>query len=164
MDSYEADVQQLQAEIIAKEKMFQAKMHQLQTEMTAKEQMFQAEIQQLQTEMAAKDNRTHVEDMEQRDYVERCESGNLETPKKKKASLFPPGYGNRYHDLTATFSRAFRKTPVVTVGLTNVDHYPGHIRVSARVTSVTKTALTVQIGTWHNSEMYQAKVRWMACA
>eukprot|EP00058_Branchiostoma_floridae_P027361 XP_002612852.1 hypothetical protein BRAFLDRAFT_67198 [Branchiostoma floridae] len=66
IDSYQADVQQLQTEMTAKEKMFQAKMRQLQSEMTAKEQMFQAEIQQLQTEMAAKDNRTHVEDMEQR--------------------------------------------------------------------------------------------------
>ncbi|XP_035671541.1 uncharacterized protein LOC118412649 [Branchiostoma floridae] len=136
----------------------QSVLAQLQAEMEAKDQLTLANIQQLQTEMAAKDQR--IQDLEQRDYVERCESGDLGTP----SHAFTSGNGDRHVDLTATFSRAFRTTPVVTVGLRHVDHFATEIRVSATVQSVSTTSLTVRIGTWVDSRLYAANVYWMACA
>eukprot|EP00058_Branchiostoma_floridae_P027362 XP_002612853.1 hypothetical protein BRAFLDRAFT_67197 [Branchiostoma floridae] len=136
----------------------QSVLAQLQADMEAKDQVTLAKIQQLQTELAVKDQR--IQDLEQRDYVERCESGDLGTP----SHAFTSGDGDRHLDLTATFSRAFRTTPVVTVGLRHVDHFATEIRVSATVQSVSTTSLTVRIGTWVDSRLYAANVYWMACA
>ncbi|XP_078666711.1 uncharacterized protein LOC144908746 [Branchiostoma floridae x Branchiostoma belcheri] len=136
----------------------QAEMQHLRNETAAKDQLMQAEIGRLQDEMAEKDLR--IQDLEQRDYIERCESGVLETP----ADVFTSGSGSRHVDVTATFGRPFRTTPVVTVGLWYLDNYPGHIRVSAGVTSVSTTSLTVRIGTWADSRLFNARVHWMACA
>eukprot|EP00058_Branchiostoma_floridae_P027341 XP_002612832.1 hypothetical protein BRAFLDRAFT_67220 [Branchiostoma floridae] len=88
------------------------------------------------------------------------ESGDLGTP----SHAFTSGDGDRHLDLTATFSRAFRTIPVVTVGLRHVDHFATEIRVSATVQSVSNTSLTVRIGTWVDSRLYAAHVYWMACA
>ncbi|XP_035671529.1 uncharacterized protein LOC118412640 isoform X2 [Branchiostoma floridae] len=151
---YQAEIQQLHA----KDQEMEAEIQQIQNEMAAKDQMHQADIQQLQTEMGAKDQR--IQDLEQRDYIERCESGVFETPD----DVFTSGDGDRHLDLTATFSRAFRTTPVVTVGLTSLDHFPGHTRAKATVVSVSTTSLTVRIGTWASSQLYAAYVHWMACA
>eukprot|EP00058_Branchiostoma_floridae_P027356 XP_002612847.1 hypothetical protein BRAFLDRAFT_67203 [Branchiostoma floridae] len=154
LEQMQAEMKQLQAEIEAQDQIFQAEIQQLQ----AKDQMYQADIQQLQTEMAANDQR--IQDLEQRDYVERCESGDLESP----TNVFTSGDGYRYLDVTATFSRAFRTTPVVTVGLRSLDHYAGHIRVRASLASVSTTSLTVRISTWSSSQLYYANVNWLACA
>eukprot|EP00058_Branchiostoma_floridae_P027344 XP_002612835.1 hypothetical protein BRAFLDRAFT_67217 [Branchiostoma floridae] len=132
---YQAEIQQLHA----KDQEMEAEIQQIQNEMAAKDQMHQADIQQLQTEMGAKDQR--IQDLEQRDYIERCESGVFETPD----DVFTSGDGDRHLDLTATFSRAFRTTPVVTVGLTSLDHFPGHTRAKATVVSVSTTSLTVKV-------------------
>ncbi|KAI8493627.1 hypothetical protein Bbelb_285480 [Branchiostoma belcheri] len=158
--TFQAELQQLRNETVAKDQLmqeelqriqaeFEAKDQQLQAEFEAKDQLMQAEIQQLQSEMAAKDLR--IQNLEQRDYIERSDA-------------FTSGSGSRYVDVTATFGAAFRTTPVVTVGLMTLDNYPGHIRVSAGVTSVSTTGLTVRISTWADSRLYYARVHWMACA
>eukprot|EP00058_Branchiostoma_floridae_P027343 XP_002612834.1 hypothetical protein BRAFLDRAFT_67218 [Branchiostoma floridae] len=185
LEQLQADMQQLKVETGAKEQMSQAKMQQLlakdqemeaemqqlQNEMAAKDQKYQAEmqqlqaeIQQLQAEMATKDVR--IQHMEQRDYIERCENGTLVTP----AGAFMSVFGDRQLDLTATFSSAFRTTPVVTVGWAVLDHFESdvdgnsNIRFRANVVSVSTTSLTVRIGTWSNSKLYGASIHWMACA
>eukprot|EP00058_Branchiostoma_floridae_P027337 XP_002612828.1 hypothetical protein BRAFLDRAFT_67224 [Branchiostoma floridae] len=146
LEQLQSDMQQLQVETKAKEQRFQAEIQQLQAETGTKEHMFQSEIQQLHTEMAAKDQMIH--DLQQRSYVERCESGFSETPR----DAFTSGHGDRHRDLTTTFSRAFRTTPVVTVGLTTLDHLDdenkdgdGNIRVTAGVLSVSTTSLKIKV-------------------
>eukprot|EP00058_Branchiostoma_floridae_P027366 XP_002612857.1 hypothetical protein BRAFLDRAFT_67193 [Branchiostoma floridae] len=120
----------------------------------------------LQAEMAAKDRTTRtleqeVQALQQRPYTERCESGELGTPD----NAFIYGSGTRYRELTATFSRAFTTTPVVTVGFTELDNeLDRNLRVSASVTSVYATHVIVQIGTWGNTRLDSARIRWMACA
>ncbi|XP_035671542.1 uncharacterized protein LOC118412650 [Branchiostoma floridae] len=172
LEQLQAEMLHLQTEVGTKEQMFlseiqhlqaddqamQAEMQQLQHDTTAKDQMYQAEIQQLHTEMARKDQR--IQDLEQRDYIERCESGDLTIPN----GVLTYGAGARHRDMTASFSRAFRTTPVVTVGLTQLDHYAGETRVTASVVSVSTTGLTVRIGTWASSQLYNAYAHWMACA
>ncbi|XP_035663409.1 uncharacterized protein LOC118407096 [Branchiostoma floridae] len=105
-----------------------------------------------------------LEGMEQREYIERCESGLMETPYD---GVFSTGSatGLRFLHLEATFSRAFRTIPMVTIGLAHVDHVLNtNIRVKARVLSATKTSLMVALGTWEDSLLYSASVHWMACA
>ncbi|CAH1270910.1 Hypp4509 [Branchiostoma lanceolatum] len=122
------------------------------------DQTMKEEIQQLQitvAELSAKHK-----NIQQRPSVERCESGELETPD----AAFISGFGRRSLDVSATFSRAFRTPPVVTVGLKHVDHFTGHIHVSTTVASVSTTSLTVRIATWGGSRLYFAAVYWMACA
>eukprot|EP00058_Branchiostoma_floridae_P027338 XP_002612829.1 hypothetical protein BRAFLDRAFT_67223 [Branchiostoma floridae] len=141
----------------AREQTSQAKMQQLQ----ADNQAMKAEMQQLQNEMVAKDQR--IQDLEQRDYIERCQSGVFETP----FDAFTSKSRDRHIELKTTFSRAFRTTPVVTVGLATLDHLNDgdvNIRVASSVVYVSTTSLTVRIGTWNYSKLYSAKVYWMACA
>ncbi|KAI8491014.1 hypothetical protein Bbelb_314330 [Branchiostoma belcheri] len=100
----------------------------------------QEELQELQTKMAAGDQK--IQALEQRPYIERCESGWLEIPYK---SLYD-GYGSRQHDLTAKFTRPFRKTPVVTLGFVKLDDDSSkNLRVAAEVTTKSTTGLTVRI-------------------
>ncbi|KAI8504713.1 hypothetical protein Bbelb_178310 [Branchiostoma belcheri] len=109
--------------------------------------------------MTAKDQK--VQALEQRPYIERCESGRLEIP----WTSLRDGYGNRYRDLTATFTTPFRKTPVVTFGFVKLDDERGkNLRVTAEVTSKSMTRLTVRILTWDDSRLHGAAVHWMACA
>ncbi|CAH1251658.1 Hypp9115 [Branchiostoma lanceolatum] len=164
----------------------QATMQQLQqhqtmvAEMTAKDQKFQAEmaanilkvrdeIQLLQAELAAKDRKIEaemaakdrkIETLEQRPYIERCETGVLELP----AGSLREGEGGRNSIVSDTFRRAFRKPPVVTLGLTKVDvDRWQNTRVYSAVESVSTTGITVRIGTWHDTRVHDVVVTWMAC-
>ncbi|CAH1264277.1 Hypp2928 [Branchiostoma lanceolatum] len=135
-------------------------------EMAAKDQTFREEMQQLQNKMAAKERKIqaleqNIQPVESRTYIERCESGVLQT----LDATFSTGFGERYLDMTATFSRAFRTTPVVTVGLDSLDDdWRTNLRVTAKVLSKSTTDLTVRIGTWYNSLLYRVDIHWMACA
>eukprot|EP00058_Branchiostoma_floridae_P014512 XP_002600000.1 hypothetical protein BRAFLDRAFT_74119 [Branchiostoma floridae] len=116
---------------------------------------------QLQSEMSVRDQR--ILDLEQRDYIERCESGSIVTPEDALSTDWTTGH-RRLH-LTATFSRAFRTIPTVTIGLTQVDHLFGsNTRVLAQLSDATRTSLAVEVGTWGDSILYSATVHWMACA
>ncbi|XP_019627714.1 PREDICTED: uncharacterized protein LOC109472386 [Branchiostoma belcheri] len=127
--------------------------------MTAKGQKVQEEIQELKTKMTAKDQK--IQALEQRPYIERCESGWLGIP---WAGLFY-GSGERNLYLNATFTTPFRKTPVVTLGFVLLDDaVVKQLRVSAAVSSKSMTRLTVRIRTWADSQPYSAAVHWMACA
>ncbi|CAH1251655.1 Hypp9112 [Branchiostoma lanceolatum] len=121
----------------------------------------QAVIDQLQTAMVAKDRKTkkEIQALQQRTYTERCESGVLGIPSNGLSS----GSGTRYRDLTATFSRRFQTTPVVTVGLKKL-HSSSFTRVDTSVRSVYPSHMIVRIGTWSNTWVYSASVYWMACA
>eukprot|EP00058_Branchiostoma_floridae_P027365 XP_002612856.1 hypothetical protein BRAFLDRAFT_67194 [Branchiostoma floridae] len=169
LEQLQADMQQMQAELrakeaeikklLAKDQEMEAEMQQLENEMTAKDQMRKTDIQQLQAKMVAKDQR--IQDLEQRDYIARCESGVLKTPQ----NVFTSESRDRHLDLTATFSRDFRTTPVVTVGFSLLDSLPDrNLRVNANVKSVYATHMIVQIGTWSDSKIYSVMVHWMACA
>ncbi|KAI8512194.1 hypothetical protein Bbelb_088330 [Branchiostoma belcheri] len=90
-------------------------------------------------------------------YVGRCETGTVHTT---------PMYGSgvRTQDLTALFSRSFFTTPVVTVGLGNVDQGHTGTRVTMHVRSVSTTGVVIRIGTYADTVLYGASVHWMACA
>ncbi|XP_066266288.1 uncharacterized protein [Branchiostoma lanceolatum] len=141
-----------------------AEMADMETEMAAKDQKYQQlqdEIDQLQTERAAKEQRIQV--LEQRNYIERCESGVLSTP--RDVNILKDGSGTRYQEMTATFSKAFRTTPVVTIGFMYLDTYRHqNTRIRSKVQSKSTTGLTVCIETWEESRLYLASVYWMACA
>ncbi|CAH1251656.1 Hypp9113 [Branchiostoma lanceolatum] len=142
----------------------QAMIHQLQTEMTAKDQEIENEMQQLQAEIAAKDQtiqalQQQTQALEQRPYIERCESGVVGIP----AYALSSGSGTRYRDLTATFRARFRKTPVVTIGLKTLDS-SSYTRLDASVRYVYASHMTVRISTWSSSGLHSASVYWMACA
>ncbi|XP_078580420.1 uncharacterized protein LOC144864336 [Branchiostoma floridae x Branchiostoma japonicum] len=112
------------------------------------------QIHQLKTEMTKKYVPTGS-------YIERCESGVLTTP---YASLLH-GSGERHRDLTATFSKPFRRTPTVTIGFGALDTYKGtNLRITSRVTGCWPSHFTVRIGTWWITKVYTASVHWMACA
>ncbi|KAI8502538.1 hypothetical protein Bbelb_201260 [Branchiostoma belcheri] len=97
-------------------------------------------IRQLQTKKAARDQK--IQALEQRPYIEHCESGGLKIPYK---SLYD-GFGHREHNLTAMFTRSFRKTPVVTLGFVTLDSDRfRNLRVAAQVTTKSTTVLTVRI-------------------
>ncbi|CAH1251657.1 Hypp9114 [Branchiostoma lanceolatum] len=136
-------------------------MQRLQTmvaDLAAKDQKGQTEIVGMEETIQAL--KKEIQALKQRPYIERCESGMLKTP----LAVFVTGRGGRSLGLTARFSRAFRTTPVVTLGLRQVDHRLGGIRVSATLVYVSTTNLTVQVSTWSNSQLYSASVYWMACA
>eukprot|EP00058_Branchiostoma_floridae_P007886 XP_002593374.1 hypothetical protein BRAFLDRAFT_70854 [Branchiostoma floridae] len=126
-------------EMAAKDQRFQGEIQHLRSEMATMEQDMRAEMQQLEDEMMAKDQRIEV--LEQRDYIERCETGALAT---NPYNVLASGYGYRYNYQTVNFSRAFRKTPVVTIGLTVLDHaHDVTLRVQTDVTDVSTTRLTI---------------------
>ncbi|XP_035694205.1 uncharacterized protein LOC118428290 [Branchiostoma floridae] len=144
----------------AKDQRFQVEMQHLRSEMATMEQDMRAEMQQLEDEMMAKDQRIQV--LEQRDYIKRCETGALAT---NPYNVLASGYGYRYNYQTVNFSRAFRKTPVVTIGLTVLDHaHDVTLRVQTDVTDVSTTRLTVRFGAWEDAKLYYARLYWMACA
>ncbi|XP_019616260.1 PREDICTED: uncharacterized protein LOC109463827 [Branchiostoma belcheri] len=88
----------------------------------------------------------------------RCESGILNTN-------INSGSGSRHRDLTATFSRSFPRTPVVTVGLRKVDNSRDrNLRVTVVVQSVYVSHLTVRFWTWADTRLNSIGVNWMACA
>ncbi|XP_035693486.1 uncharacterized protein LOC118427693 isoform X3 [Branchiostoma floridae] len=174
------EINQLQNETAAENQRSQNKTQQLQSEMVSKDQRTQTEIQELKTEMAARDERIQqqqddlqqllgesetkdqrIQALEQRTYIEHCESGVLDTPYNVLAS----GSGSRYRDLTATFSTPFRTTPVVTVGIRKLDIYRSrNTRISTTVTSKSPRSLTVRIITWADTRVHVAGIYWMACA
>ncbi|XP_066299868.1 ATP synthase subunits region ORF 7-like [Branchiostoma lanceolatum] len=91
-------------------------------------------------------------------YVERCESGIAVT------GYAMYGNGIRTQDLPVLFSRAFRRTPVVTVGLKQLDHGNQNVRVTVAEQSITTTGMIVRVGTFADSVLYGLTVNWMACA
>ncbi|XP_078613604.1 uncharacterized protein LOC144883173 [Branchiostoma floridae x Branchiostoma japonicum] len=91
-------------------------------------------------------------------YVQRCESGIAYT------GYAMHGHGVRAQDLSVRFRSAFRTTPVVTVGLRQLDHGNQNVRVTVAERSVTRTGMTVRVGTFADSVLYGATVNWMACA
>eukprot|EP00058_Branchiostoma_floridae_P027335 XP_002612826.1 hypothetical protein BRAFLDRAFT_67226 [Branchiostoma floridae] len=126
-----------------------------------------AVIQQLQAEMAAKDQKTkaveqafrqEIKALQQRS-IYRCEWGTLTIP----GYSLSDGSGTRYQDLTATFSRSFSTTPVVTIGLTRIDQNRD-LRVDASVIYRYATHMGVRIKTWSDTRLNSARVDWMACA
>ncbi|KAI8498091.1 hypothetical protein Bbelb_240350 [Branchiostoma belcheri] len=166
VQNLEEVIQQLRADMTAKDQIHHQKVQdeiqQLQSvvaTMTAKGQKVQEEIQELKTKMTAKDQK--IQALEQRPYIERCESGGLEIP----WGGLSYGSGERYLYLNATFTTPFRKTPVVTLGFVLLDDaVVKQLRVSAAVSSKSMTRLTVRIRTWADSQPYSAAVHWMACA
>ncbi|XP_066267699.1 uncharacterized protein [Branchiostoma lanceolatum] len=153
------EMNQLQKETTAENQRTQTEIQQLKTEMAARDEQQQDDIRQLQREEASKQRRINA--LEQRNYIERCESGVLSTP----YGALSQGKGARNRDMTATFSEPFRTTPVVTIGFTYLDTYNGvNTRVTSQVRSKSTTGLTVRIGTWDASRVYRASVYWMACA
>ncbi|CAH1244950.1 Hypp7404 [Branchiostoma lanceolatum] len=112
------EMKQIQSETTADSQMTQTEIQQLQTEMAARDERIQQQqddIRQLQAERAATDQR--IQALEQRNYIDRCESGVLSTP----SNVLDSGTGTRYRDMTATFSKPFRTTPVVTIGFRVLD-------------------------------------------
>ncbi|KAI8514076.1 hypothetical protein Bbelb_084000 [Branchiostoma belcheri] len=88
----------------------------------------------------------------------RCESGVLTTS-------INSGSGWRSRDLTATFSRRFPRTPVVTVGLHTLDNSRDrNLRVRIDVRSVYTSHLIVRFWTWSDTRLHSVGVNWMACA
>nr|XP_034302038.1 uncharacterized protein LOC117681469 isoform X2 [Crassostrea gigas] len=70
-----------------------------------------------------------------------------------------PNYTRR-----VTFQTPFEAKPTVTYGLYHLDSAPTtNLRVTTEVTNVFKTGFQVQLSTWADSELYGAKIRWMAC-
>ncbi|XP_035693485.1 uncharacterized protein LOC118427693 isoform X2 [Branchiostoma floridae] len=157
-----AEIQQLRSEMASKDQRTQAEIQQLKTEMAARNERIQQQqddIEQLTGEGVAKNQK--IQALEQRNYIERCESGVLDTPYNVLAS----GSGSRYRDLTATFSTPFRTTPVVTVGIRKLDIYRSrNTRISTTVTSKSPRSLTVRIITWADTRVHVAGIYWMACA
>ncbi|CAH1244373.1 Hypp7285 [Branchiostoma lanceolatum] len=154
------EIHQLQTEMATKEQQIQVEIQLLQNEAATKAQEMQTDMQQLQDEMVAKDQR--IQALEQRDYIERsCNGGYVlaTNPYNVLAS------GSGYNYQTANFSRAFRTTPVVTIGLTVLDH--AHfvtLRVQTDVTEISTTGLTVRFGAWEDAKLYYARLYWLACA
>eukprot|EP00105_Crassostrea_gigas_P033752 XP_019917900.1 PREDICTED: uncharacterized protein LOC105346508 [Crassostrea gigas] len=65
---------------------------------------------------------------------------------------------------SVTFQTPFEAKPTVTYGLYLLDTgYTRNTRVIAEVTDVTKTGLQVKLNTWADTELYGARVSWMAC-
>ncbi|XP_066267406.1 uncharacterized protein [Branchiostoma lanceolatum] len=154
------EIHQLQTEMATQEQRFQVEIQLLRNESATKAQEVQAEMRQLQDEMVAKDQR--IQALEQRDYIERCETGVLAT---NPYNVLATGSGYRYNYQTANFSRAFRTTPVVTIGLTVLDHaHTVTLRVQTDVTEKSTTGLTVRFGAWEDAKLYYARLSWMACA
>eukprot|EP00058_Branchiostoma_floridae_P027332 XP_002612823.1 hypothetical protein BRAFLDRAFT_67229 [Branchiostoma floridae] len=145
----------------------QAVIHHLQTKMMAKDQEIEKKVQQLQSEIEAKDQTVKALEQDCRQEIKslqqglifRCESGKLSIPQNGLAG------GVSFFNLTATFSMPFRTTPVVTVGFQELDSSRDrNLRVYARVRSVYATNMTVGIGKWDDTLVYNAGVYWMACA
>ncbi|XP_078613939.1 uncharacterized protein LOC144883366 [Branchiostoma floridae x Branchiostoma japonicum] len=136
----------------------------LKTEMAAmaeRIQQQQGDIQQLLGDRETQDQRIQALEQSSRTYIERCESGVLNTPH----SALAYGNGMRYRDLTATFSKRFRTTPVVTIGFRKLDMDGSrNTRIEAGVYSKSPTRVTVRITTWTDSRVYVGGIYWMACA
>ena len=115
-------------------------------------------------------------------------SSNDETPeKRRRVPYFPPnncgdtcqsGYqGSKYcrtyavhcfgrngQNIYIRFSRPFRRTPKVMIGLTLVDtHKDQNVRVRASVSSVSRLGFFLKFKPWDRSITYQIGVNWMAC-
>ncbi|KAI8484871.1 hypothetical protein Bbelb_374680 [Branchiostoma belcheri] len=85
----------------------------------------------------------------------RVHSGKGESGKlSPRYNTFSSGSGWRTRELTATFSRPFSTTPVVTIGLSHVDHYQGtNLRVTTGVRSVYASHMIVQVSTWGDTRL-----------
>nr|XP_034302039.1 uncharacterized protein LOC105346508 [Crassostrea gigas]XP_034302040.1 uncharacterized protein LOC105346508 [Crassostrea gigas] len=65
---------------------------------------------------------------------------------------------------SVTFQTPFEAKPTVTYGLYLLDTgYTRNTRVTTEVTDVTKTGLQVKLNTWADTELYGARISWMAC-
>uniref|UniRef100_A0A8W8L1W6 H-type lectin domain-containing protein n=1 Tax=Magallana gigas TaxID=29159 RepID=A0A8W8L1W6_MAGGI len=65
---------------------------------------------------------------------------------------------------SVTFQTPFESKPTVTYGLYLLDTgYTRNTRVTTEVTDVTKTGLQVKLNTWADTELYGARISWMAC-
>nr|XP_034302037.1 uncharacterized protein LOC117681469 isoform X1 [Crassostrea gigas] len=63
-----------------------------------------------------------------------------------------------------TFHTPFEAKPTVTYDLYHLDSAATtNLRVTTEITNVFKTGFQVQLSTWAHSELYGAKIRWMAC-
>ncbi|XP_052673413.1 uncharacterized protein LOC128155641 [Crassostrea angulata] len=65
---------------------------------------------------------------------------------------------------SVTFQTPFEAKPTVTYGLNLLDTgYTKNTRVIAEVTDVTKIGLQVRLRTWADTQLYGARISWMAC-
>ncbi|XP_052675311.1 uncharacterized protein LOC128157004 isoform X2 [Crassostrea angulata] len=65
---------------------------------------------------------------------------------------------------SVTFQTPFKAKPTVTYGLYLLDTgYTRNTRVTTEVTDVTKTGPQVKLNTWADTELYGARISWMAC-
>lgn len=65
---------------------------------------------------------------------------------------------------SVTFQTPFEEKPNVTYGLYLLDTgYTKNTRVSTNITNVTKTGFQVKLNTWADTELYGARISWMAC-
>ncbi|XP_052720182.1 uncharacterized protein LOC128191875 [Crassostrea angulata] len=123
--------------------------------MKPKLQALEAKTKEMELDLAIK--KEQIEALQNRKEF-RCESGVVERYVDTKPLPSWP-YTRR-----VTFQTPFEAKPTVTYGLYYLDSVSTtNLRVSAEVTNVFKTGFQVQLSTWADSQLYGAKIRWMAC-
>jgi hypothetical protein len=96
------------------------------------------------------------------------ETGQIALDRNKNRELYDKEYiykGIRFQVVTQRFTKTFKGTPDLVIGLTKLDAgegVDGIVRIETFVKNVTGVGFDLHFETWDDSRLYAAEVSWIA--